>query len=173
MRVKRDYLYPVKRFFGWFLSRFKPLSVHAELIVDDDVWEVVKRRCGEGSVRVWHIMLPVNYDIYRTSFNVKLSKTQISEIMRERYLWMKKHGQKLELHIHLSLTMKNMSYVEQDRMFRESLMWMKRELGIVPTEFVPGWWSFNKDTLEICKKYNLKMIYERDYDYTHDYHWVL
>ena len=173
MRWKRDYVAPIKKFVGWFLSRFKSLSVHTELIMDENIWKMVKKKCEMGEVRVWHIMTPANYNLYRTSFNVKLSKADVSKEMKERYLWMKNHGAKLELHIHLSLTMKNMSYEEQDKMFKESLDWMKNELNIVPTEFVPGWWSFNEDSLKICKKYGLKMIYERDYDYTHDYHWVL
>jgi len=172
MRLKRDYVAPIRKFWGWFISRFKPLAVHTELIMDDDVWEVIKEKCSGKEVRVWYVMTPVNYELFKTSFNVKLSKGKVSEIMKERYLWMKGHGAKLELHIHLSLTMKNMTYDEQDKMFKESLDWMKKELGIVPTEFVPGWWSYNKDTLKICKKYGLRMIYERDYDYTHDYHWI-
>ena len=86
---------------------------------------------------------------------------------------MKGRGARLELHIHLSITLKNMTRAEQDRLFKGSLDWMKKELGIIPTEFVPGWWSYNQDTLDLCKEYGLKMIYERDYDYTHDYHWVL
>jgi len=137
MRIKRDYFGAIRQFCGWFISRFKPLAVHTELIMDNDVWKIIKVKCKQGGVKVWHVMTPVNYELYKTSFNIKLSKQRVSEIMKRRYLWMKK------------------------------------ELGIVPTEFVPGWWSYNKDTLKICKKYGLKIIYERDYDYTHDYHWVL
>lgn len=173
MRIKRDYFGAIRQFCGWFISRFKPLAVHTELIMDDDVWKIIKVKCKQGGVKVWHVMTPVNYELYKTSFNIKLSKQRVSEIMKRRYLWMKNNGQNLQLHIHLSLTMKNMTYDEQNKMFKESLDWMKKELGIVPTEFVPGWWSYNKDTLKICKKYGLKIIYERDYDYTHDYHWVL
>jgi len=173
MRIKRDYFGAIRRFWEWFISRFKPLAVHTELIMDDDTWEIIKKKCKQKCVKVWHVMTPINYELYKTSFNIKLSKKKVSEIMRERYLWMKNNGQNLQLHIHLSLTMKNMTYKEQDKIFKGSLDWMKKELKIIPSEFVPGWWSFNDDTLKLCKKYNLKMIYERDYDYTHDYHWVL
>jgi peptidoglycan/xylan/chitin deacetylase (PgdA/CDA1 family) len=173
MRWKRDYVAPVSKFWGWLVSRFRPLAVHTELIMDDDVWSEIKKRVLNNEVHVWHVMTPVNYNLYKTSFNIKHSKKRVSDIMKERYLWMKKRNQKIELHIHLSLTMKNMTYDEQDKMFKESLDWMEKELGIVPKEFVPGWWSYNNDTLNLCKKYGLKMIYERDYDYTHDYHWVV
>jgi peptidoglycan/xylan/chitin deacetylase (PgdA/CDA1 family) len=173
MRLKRDYFAVVRGFWGWFISRFKPLSVHVELVMDDDVWEKIKDKVLKKEVRVWHVMTPVNYELYKTSFNIKMHKNRLSEIMKKRYLWMKEKGEKIELHIHLSLTMKNMSYAEQKKMFKESIDWMKKELGITPKEFVPGWWSYNKDTLKICQEFDLKMIYERDYDYTHDYHWVL
>jgi len=173
MRLERDYFGAVKNFFGWFISRFKPLAVHTELIVDDDCWKVIQEKVRDNKVKIWHIMTPANYDYYKNSFNIKYSKGKISEIMKKRYLWLIQNNQKIGLHIHLSLTMKNMTYEEQEKLFKEGLGWMKEKLGIVPVEFVPGWWSFNKDTLKICEKYGLKMIYERDYDYTHDYHWVL
>jgi len=69
--------------------------------------------------------------------------------------------------------MDNISYKEQEKLFEESIGWIKKELGINVKEFVPGWWMYNKDTIKICRKFGLKMIYERDYDFTHDYHWVL
>ena len=173
MRIHRDYFATVKNFFSWILSRFKPFTVHTELIVDDDCWKEIKKKCDSRTVKTWYIMTPANFEYYKNSFNVKLSKNRISKLMRERYLWMKEKGEKLELHIHLSLTMKNMSYAEQEKLFNESIEWMRKEIGIVPTEFVPGWWSYNKDTLRLCKRFRLKMVNSFDYDYTHDYHWVL
>ena len=173
MRIKRNYFAAIKNGFGWIVSRFKPLSVHTELIYNNECWNEIKKKCEGGQIRVWHLMTPVNYNLYKSSFNTKLPKGELSRIMKKRYLWMKSRGQNLQLHIHLSLTMKNMSYAEQDKLFKDSLVWMKKELDIVPSEFVPGWWSFNEDTLKLCKKYGLKMVKERDYDYTHDYHWIL
>lgn len=173
MRLKRDYLKFLKNKFSWMLSRFKPLTVHTEAIFIDSIWEEVKKRVKENKVHVWHLMTPVNYELYRSSFNTRLSKNEISKIMKKRYLWMKENNQKLELHIHLSLTMNQMSYQEQEKMFKEAISWMKKELSITPTEFVPGWWSYNQDTIKLCNKYKLKLIREYDYDYTHDYHWIL
>lgn len=92
--------------------------------------------------------------------------------MKKRYRWMIANKQKLELHLHLSMIMENMSYKAQDKLFKDAISWMKKELGVTPKEFVPGWWAYNKDTLDLCKKYRMKMIYERDYDYTHDFQWV-
>jgi hypothetical protein len=173
MRIKRDYFSAAKRFSAWFFSRFKPLTVHTEAIMIDSVWEKIKEEVRKKSVFKWYIMTPVNKDYFKSEFNVKISKEKLSEIMKKRYKWMLKHEQKLELHIHLSLVMGNMSYKEQEKLFKEALDWIKKELGINVREFVPGWWSYNEDTLKLCKKYGLKMIKEKDYDYTHDYFEVL
>ena len=40
--------------------------------------------------------------------------------MKERYNWMIENEQRLELHIHLSLIAGNMSYKEQDKLFKEA-----------------------------------------------------
>jgi hypothetical protein len=93
--------------------------------------------------------------------------------MKERYLWMIDHNQKLELHIHLSLIMKTMTYASQEKIFKDSINWMKKELRITPKEFVPGWWSYDDNTLKVCKKFNLRMIKPKDYDFSHDYYSVL
>ena len=118
-------------------------------------------------------MTPANSDYFKSDFKVKISKDKISNILRERYQWMLKQGQKLELHLHLSIIMNNMNYKEQARLFEEAISWMKKELGVTPKEFVPGWWSYNNDTLALCKRFKLKMIYPKDYDFIHDYNWIL
>lgn len=153
----------------WITSRFKPLTVHTEAIMIDSVWEAVKKEVKKNSVLKWYVMTPANRDFFKSDFNVKISKKKLSEILRRRYLWMLEHGQKLELHIHLSLVAGNMNYKEQDKLFKESINWIKKELGIKPAEFAPGWFIYNEDTLNLCKKYRLKMIYEGDYDYKHDF----
>lgn len=173
MRLQKDYLSVVRRFLNWFFSRFKPLTVHTETIMIDPVWERIKKEIRRKKVFKWYIMTPANLDYFKSEFNIKLSKRRLSEIMGERYKWMMKNKQKLELHVHLSLMINNMSYKEQEKLIGESVDWIREELGIKVKEFAPGWWFYNKDTLKICKKFGLKMIYERDYDFIHDYDWIL
>jgi hypothetical protein len=57
-------------------------------------------------------------------------------------------------------------------MFKESLEWINKELKIVVQEFAPGWWKYNKATLEILRKYNLKLIKPADYKSVHDFDWL-
>lgn len=171
MRTKRDYASALKNALWWINSRFKPLTIHTEAIMIDSVWEKIKEAVKEKGVLKWYVMTPCNLEYFKASFNINMSKKELSETMKQRYKWMLKKGQKLELHIHLSMLINKMNYKEQETFFKEALEWMKRELEIVPKEFVPGWWIYNKDTLKICKKFGLKMIYSKDYDVIHDYEW--
>lgn len=173
MRFKRNYLKAIKSKIDWFLSRFKPLTVHTETLALDTVWNKVKEKVENKDIFKWYVMTPSNKDYFKSEFNINLSKRETSEILKERYKWMIEQGEKIELHIHLSLIMDNMSYDEQEKLFKESIKWFEEELGIKPAEFVPGWWSYNSDTLKLCKKYGLKMIKEHNYDYIHDYDFVI
>lgn len=173
MRFNRNYFGITKKILAWLISRFKPLTIHTEAIMIDSVWKKIKEKVKSKKVKIWYIMTPVNYDYFKSFLNMKISKKKLSEIMKKRYKWMVQQGERLELHIHLSMAMKTMSFKDQEKLIKEALSWMKKELNLKAREFVPGWWAYNRDTLEICKKHGLRMIYPKDYDYTHDYHWIL
>jgi len=172
MRFDYDYLQAIKGLINGIIIKFKPLSVHTEVIVDDEVWEKVRRKVLNKEVEVWHVMTPANYDYFKTNFNIKMSKEKISKIMAERYKWMIDKGERLELHIHLSI-LKNMDYEEQEKVFEESIKWVKDKLNIKLSEFVPGWWLYDENTVKLLKRYNLKLIKPSDYNYLHDYNWIL
>ena len=138
----------------------------------DKVWEEIKKKVAEKKVLKWYVMTPVNYDFFKSSFGTKLSKKKISQIMKKRYKWMLEKGEKLELHVHLSI-IKDMSLNDQEKRFNEAMKWFKDNLGFKPKEFAPGWWAYNKETESILKKYDLKLIKYKDYNSTHDYHWVI
>jgi len=172
MRLKRDYFAFFRQKYEWFISRFKPFTVHTEAIVIDEVWEKIKERVEKNDVYKWYVLTPVNVDYLKSNFNVNLSKKDISKIMRERYKWMLEKNQKIELHVHLSQLMSNLSYEQQEKMISEAVRWMREELNIGAKEFVPGWWDYNNDTLGILKKYKLKLIKPADYDFSHDFNWI-
>jgi len=154
-----------------FTNYFKPLIVHTEAIFINEVYEKIKKKVAEGNVKTWYIMTPVNYDYFKAYFNIKMPESELSKIMKERYKWMLKNGQRLELHVHLSALM-DISCKEQEKIITSAIKWMERELSIKPKEFLPGWWAYDENTLKILKKHNLKMIKQNDYKSTHDYNWV-
>ena len=172
--MRFDYNLPkiMKNLWNSIWIKFKPLTVHLEAIMVDEVWEEIKKKSLNNEVLKWYVMTPANYDYFRSSFKIKRSKEEVSKLMVERYKWMLEHGQRLELHIHLSIT-RDMNYNEQEKLFKEALAWLREELKLDPKEFVPGWWAYNQETLKVLKKLGLKMVKFSDYNSTHDYHWIL
>ena len=168
---QRNFLYIIGRVYFYLVWMFKPLAVCTENITDDKIWKKIKKKAITRKVLKWYVITPLNYRIFKAFLNLKISKKEFSKRLRRRYLWLIKHDQKLELHVHLSPIM-NIKYKEQERLIKKSILWMKKELNINVKEFVPGWWQYNKDTLKILKKYNLKLIKSNKYRFTHDYNWI-
>lgn len=172
MRFNYNFPKIIKHFFEFVLIRFKPLTVHLEAVMVDEVWEEIKKRVLSKEILKWYVMTPANYDYFISSFQIDKSKAEISKIMAERYKWMLEHDEKLELHIHLSI-IEDMSLEKQEKLFEEAISWLKKEVGITVKEFVAGWWAYNENTVNILKKRGIKLIKFSDYNSTHDYHWVL
>jgi len=166
-----DIKHIVERIKFHFTNELKPLTIHTEAIFIDDVWEEIKKKALQNKVCKWYIMTPVNYEYFKILFNTKYSKKQISKIMKERYKWLLEHNQRLELHVHFNKIM-NISYKEQENLIKQSIKWFEKELGFKPKEFIPGWWAHNKDTIEILKKYDLKLIKRNQYKEKHDFSWI-
>jgi len=161
----------IKKIYRNLAVLFKPLTIHTEAIVLDNVWEKVKLNANSGKIKKWYVMTPANYEFSRVFLNIKMSKPEFSKKLKERYLWLLNNNQRLELHVHLSPIM-NITAKEQEKLILESVNWMKQELNIDVKEFVPGWWRYNADTLKILKKCNLKLIKPADYKFGHDFDWI-
>lgn len=56
----------------------------------------------------------------------------------------------------------------QRKLIKEAYKWMI-DNGFRVTEFVPGWWNYNKDTLDILKEMGLKMVAKDRHYEIHDY----
>lgn len=151
--------------------KFKPLTVHTESIFVDSVWNEILKKIESKSIHTWYLMTPSNYEYFRGSFLETRTKKEISDIMKKRYLKMKTLGERLQFHLHLRIDMQ-ISYSEQEKLFKEGLNWLKKEIGIKPTEIVFGWWLWNEDSVKLAKKYGLEIINFDKYNSTHDYEWV-
>lgn len=149
-----------------YLYNFKTWGVHTEVVFYDPAWEKIKRICRKRRM-VWFVITPVNHDYAKSFFNCEMSKEQFSKVLAGRYKEMEKMGQRIELHVHLSMG-NNMSYEKQKKMVKESLDWMKAN-GFSAREFVPGWWTYNLDLLRILKELKLKAVQKSDYYAIHDY----
>lgn len=149
----------------------KPLTVHTEAAFIDEVWEEIQKKVKKNEVYKWYLMTPANYDYFKGSFQTLLTKEEISNILKERYLWLKEKKQKIEIHIHLDL-LASMKYQRQKEIIKESLRWFEKELGLRPKEVVFGWWMFNKDSERICKEMGLKIRKQNDFKSLHDYNWI-
>ena len=77
MRIRRNIFSVFRKFYEWFVIRFKPLTVHTEAIMIDSVWREIKKQVAKGKVLKWYVMTPENYEYYRSFFNVKLSKNKL------------------------------------------------------------------------------------------------
>lgn len=162
----------VMKLFRIMLVKFKPLTVHTEAIFYDDVWEIVKEKIKRKEIHTWYLMTPVNYYDIKAQFHLKESGSEIEKKIKARYLEMKANGEKLQLHIHLHPLMKD-TYKEQETLIKNSIKWLRKNIGIEVSEIVFGWFRYNEDSEKIAKKYGLKIIKFNDFNSTHDFDWVL
>ena len=154
-------------------KRYKKKAVHAEALFIDEVWNIAKTKLENKEYHKWYLMTPVNYDYFKGTFNTRLSWAAIDAILRVRYSLLKSlvyDKKNIGLHIHLSVAM-NLSYKEQEEIIKKSIDWFKDALGFEPKEVVFGWWLYNEDTIDLCKRYSLKIINREDYNSIHDYNW--
>ena len=162
----------LKKIYQHLRVKGKPLTVHTEMIIEDDVWEEVKKRVKNNEIHTWYLMTPVNYNLISTMFKLKYSLKEYEEKLKKRYLWLKKNKQKLQLHIHLSKKMKNLVYWEQELIIKQAVEWLEDSIDIKVTEMVPGWWNYNEDTINILENLNIKLIKRFEYRECHDYDWI-
>jgi len=168
----KDSFSVLKKIYKHLRVKGKPLTIHTEMIVDDDVWEEIKKKVKNNEVHTWYLMTPLNYDLLKFMFNLNISLEKFDEKMRIRYLWLKKNKQRLQLHVHLCKRMKNINYNDQKSLIKKSIEWFENTLNQKVTEMVPGWWNYNSDTEQILKNLNIKLIKRFEYRDGHDYDWV-
>jgi peptidoglycan/xylan/chitin deacetylase (PgdA/CDA1 family) len=150
----------------------KPLTVHTEMIVDDEVWKEIKKKVNANKVHKWYLITPHNFDIFQSFFKLKMTQEEFEKILIKRYKWLVKENQDIGLHVHLSKNMKNMTYDEQETLIKRSLIWLENKTEFVISDVVPGWWSYNEDTEKILKKLDMTLVKRCDYKSCHDYDWI-
>jgi hypothetical protein len=143
-----------------------PLAIHCEAIHIDDVWKSCLQLASTRKC-VWFVLTPINYNYVKLMFGAPPKRTY-EKVLVSRYKKLIEMGQIIQLQVHLRRILR-MSENKQRKMIVSSYNWLKRKIGVIPTEFVPGWWSYNNDTTKICKELSLRVVKFSDYFYIHDY----
>lgn len=162
----------LKKIYNHLRVKGKPLTVHTEMVVDDKVWEKVKQKALNNKVHKWYLITPYNYELFKNVFTLKMSKEDFEKKLISRYQWLMNHNQNLQLHVHLSKNMKNITKKEQKEIITNSLKWLEKITENIISEIVFGWWNYNQDTEDIVEELNLKLIKRFDYKECHDYDWI-
>ena len=105
-----------------------------------------------------YCITPINYEYMKSNFGCKLNKDELSKFLKKYYLKLKEKGVDLQLHVHLSIYLKNMTSQEKRKMITGAYLFFKNELGIIPKEIVFGWTTFDQETLTIVKELNILPI---------------
>ena len=76
-------------------------------------------------------------------------------------------GINLQLHVHISTMPALVSYEEKKRMINSAYGFFVKELKIVPTELVLGWYACDKEIEQIAQE--LGLIISPDHFHTYDW----
>lgn len=114
-----------------------------------------------------YCICPCNLEYVNSHFGVKLSKEEFYKTLKDFYLLLKAKGMNLQLHVHLSMFQKSLSYEYKKKLIEDAYNFFKNELKIIPTEIVFGWWAYGEEDKKIAEKLNLKIIEQHFhvYDY--------
>jgi hypothetical protein len=150
----------LKNFYIRFLQKFvkvREKTIHVEAIVINRLWEKLKALIGKGYI--WFVVTPTDYDYCKYYFNLKMTKEEFSNILKERILVLKKRNEEIQLHIHLCGIKEFLDKELQDKKFEEAMKFMS-EIGIKPNKIATGWWKYDNYTIHLAKKYGFNIIYD-------------
>ena len=144
--------------------------IFVERIFDDEVFRQLKefiKKHTPNKVNLYCIA-PVNYELMKSEQGYTGTKEELTRLMGERYDELKKMGCKINLHLHLSLRPDKLDLWHEGQMFKEAVEWMN-ECDFNPTEIMFGWYLYTPISLEIGKRYNLKLNKNKERFHIHDY----
>jgi hypothetical protein len=160
----RNVLYFIRMQMNRFL---KPTAIHAESIHIDRVWEKAKQYAGHKKA-TWFVFTPENFKLVKETLGFKGSKKEYERILIKRYRWLKNHGQRIQLHVHLRYFPDTMKESDINKKINKSFKWLAKN-EFLPTEVVFGWWIWPKCAEVLANKLGLKVVKYFDYYWFHDY----
>ena len=162
----------LKKVYNHLRVKGKPMTVHTEMIHDDKVWKIIQEKVKNKEIHTWYVVTPINSDIFYSHFRIPLSLNEYEERLIERYQWLIKKKQNVQLHVHLSKDLRYFPYLAQEMLIKKAVEWFEGKLEIPVKEIVFGWWSYNKETERILETLNIRLIERFEYNDCHDYDWV-
>ena len=140
------------------------LGIHTEAL-----WRTIDKMKFEAKKHnlVVFTLTPANYEYVSSCLGFKGSKKEFESLLL-RCLNELKTNCEIQLHLHLAFFPNWLTYSNQEKMFKESFFWMKQN-GFKVSKITFGWWQFNRDSVELAKKYKLEIIRKKHLPAIHDY----
>jgi len=152
-------------------------EVHVEAIVVDQIYDRLLAFLKNNDGILLALVTPREYPIMSQLYNLSMDRIEFASIMKRRYIhlkWLKAHGLSnlaFAIHIHFT-TPKNMNlftYDEQLETIHKATKFFE-EIGLPTTDYIPGAWAWNEDTIKACKKLGIKNFHTKPTGpYKHDY----
>lgn len=114
-----------------------------------------------------YCICPSNYDYVNSTFGITLPRKEFHDFLKDFYTQLKEMGIDIQPHVHLSMIPENLPYSVKKELIVSAYNFFKEDLGIIPTEIVFGWYASDKESREIARELNLKIINE----HLHVYDW--
>jgi len=105
-----------------------------------------------------YCICPCNYPFVKSNYGMKKTLKEFNNYLKEFYLLLKSKGIDLQLHVHLSMFPKALSYDYKKKLIEDAYKFFKKDLGIIPKEIVFGWWAYDKESKRIAENLGLKII---------------
>lgn len=155
------------------IRRTRPLTIHTECLHKDNVWKAAQRFVNSGGKAIWHVATPVNFDFVKAESGCNLSLDAWKRRILERYRWLQKHGQQIDVHVHLRVKMELYdSNAECNKDIEGkvagAVSWLRKN-GFSPKEIAFGWWSYNDFAVDVARRHGLRTVETLDYYFIHDY----
>lgn len=138
--------------------------VHVETAYIDEHFSKLVEHAKKYRLKCYCIT-PVDYDFAKVEFGVNMSKREFSEILRKRYLELKKFDADLQLHVHVAILPEMLTKDRKRKKIHDAYNFFVEQLGIRPTEIVFGWFIGDEELREIAKELNLEVIDEHFHIY--------
>jgi hypothetical protein len=173
MNIAKEFTIWKDHWYYRMIKRTRPWSIHTESLHKDTVWASAKKYVTSGKSAMWFVVTPANYDFVQTESGIEISKAQWEKLLLERYKWLQRRNQEIQIHVHLKIKMNlypssQKARADMKNKISRGVSWLRGN-GFIVNKIVFGWWSYNQEAIDIATSYGLTTIDRLDYYFIHDY----